>query len=158
MTQENDLINLLAMLKVARQAYEDQREIQKRVFDEFDKALNENQEYKLATENALINKNAVDELESSIKEISVALYKANPDGGKHLAGGNVTIKEMTNAEITDLEAAREWANKEAPAMIILDEKAVIKHAKAVKNTVPLKFVKITVEPEAQISSKLEFSE
>lgn len=94
-------------------------------------------------------------IETDIKNLAVQLYQASPDTGKKLAGGNVLIVEKVSAEIISLEEAREWAIKEAPNMIILDEPAIIKHAKAVKDTLPLPFVEIKTEPKAQIASEIK---
>lgn len=54
----------------------------------------------------------------------------------------------------DIHKATEWAKKNAPTMIVLDETAFKKHAKAVADTLPLRFVTITEKPTAVISTDL----
>lgn len=155
---EQELLAILKQLAQAREEFERNRSVAIEISRKYDKMMNEDLDFVMASEKMAGAKEAVERLEAEAKQMGVDLYKANPDGGKALIGGNVKIKDMTNAVITDALAAREWATANAPSMIILDEKAVINHAKAVLKTVPLPFVKITTEPVAQIASKLEFKE
>jgi len=104
----------------------------------------------------------MEKLTNDIKIGSAAYYShnlvVNPKFGKSLLNGNIKIQDKTTAEISDMIRAFLWAKENATNMLILDEKTLLKHAIAVKDTLPLAFVKITEEPIATIASEIKFEE
>ncbi len=153
----DELTTKLIELKKARDKYEAERKTRQELIELFDERLHANTDYIRSTQEMELAKAIVDQIESEVKSQSLEIFAAD-NTNKKLAGGNVTIKEFTKTSITDREAAREWATREAPQFIVLDDKGIEKHAKAVADTVPLPFVEITKEPQAQIASKLELPE
>ena len=150
--QNEELLFSLQKLKTAREELEEQKYIKKMLEDQ----LAENPHYAAALEKIGELLEEMNDLTEEVKTKAVELYNLNPEAGKKLAGGNVTIKESTNAQIIDAKLALEWAEKNAPAMLILDTKALLKHAKAVSDTLPLDFVEITKELTAAIASDIKF--
>ena len=155
METNKDLNHLLVTLQISRMNLEAGKSIAAQKLAELNAKLSADPTYLEAVE--LINKSTeeIRKSEDLIKSTAVELYNANKEAGKKLAGGNVSIVDKVNATIIDMKWAYEWAVKEAPKMIILDESAILKHAKAVKDTLPLDFVEITTETKAQIASEIK---
>jgi len=150
--QNEELLFSLAMLKNLREELESYKLQKKSFIDE----LEANPHYINAINSINELNQAIDERTEEAKKLAVEQYKANPEAGKKLANGNVTIRETESAEIIDIKAAFDWVSSNAPSMMIVDSKALLKHAKAVKDTIPLSFVEISKEPTATISSDIKF--
>jgi uncharacterized NAD-dependent epimerase/dehydratase family protein len=151
MNTVKDLNHLLVTLQVSRMNLDAGKNLKA----ELERELQADPAYLEAVELVNVSIEEITKTEELIKSTAVELYNANKEAGKKLAGGNVSIIDKVTASITDQQAAYDWAVKEAPKMIILDESAILKHAKAVKDTIPLDFVAITTEPKAQISSEIK---
>ena len=155
MGTNKDLNHLLLSLKVSRMNLESGKNLKELILAEVEAKLQADPAYLEAVEQINRSTEEIQKTEDLIKSTAVELYNANKEAGKKLAGGNVSIIDKVNATIIDMNLAYEWAVKEAPKMIILDETAILKHAKAVKDTIPLDFVAITTETKAQIASEIK---
>lgn len=153
-TVEN-LHESLLLLQFLRFALESNKTIKAQKLAEMEAKLADDPEYTHAVDQIKRTLEEIEKRETEIKKSAVEIYNANPDAGKKLAGGNVSIIDKVSAEIIDKNLAYEWVVREAPNMIILDEAALLKHAKAVKDTLPLVFVEIKTEPKAQIASEIK---
>jgi len=152
MSKKEILDNLLVKLEINRVIFETAKQIKQKFIAE----LEQNPEYAKIILQINDISTVMDGLVKGIKEIAVDVYKENPEAGKSLSNGNVKIQDKTTAKIIDENLAFEWAKKDAQHMLILDEKTLLKHAIAVKDTLPLAFVKITEEPVATIASEIKF--
>ena len=155
MNTAKDLNDLLVRLQVFRMNLDAGKNIKAEKLAELEAKLQADPAYVEAVELIKTSTEEIQKTEELIKSTAVELYNANPDAGKKLAGGNVSIVEKVNAKMIDQEAAYEWAAKNAPQMLLLDTTTILKHAIAVKATIPLDFVSITTEPKAQISSEIK---
>ena len=153
---EKEMNENLILLDEYRNNLEVVKAIKKKLLDD----LESNPEYieccKVITElNAQI-----DEMAKYIKTQSVIHYGLclldDLNASKSLFSGNVKIQDKTIAEILDRNLAYEWAEANAPQMLILDKNTLLKHAIAVKKTLPLIFVKITEKSVATIASEIKF--
>jgi hypothetical protein len=156
--EENELKQNLVLLDQYRKNIEVAKQIKKKFMDE----LESNPEYQECCKVISSLNETIEKLTSEIKTGSTSYYAnnkvVNPNFGKSLLSGNIKIQDKTTAKVIDENLAFEWAKKDAPHMLILDEKTLLKHAIAVKDTLPLAFVKITEEPVATIASEIKFEE
>lgn len=154
--EENVLKENLILLDEYRKNLEVAKQIKKKFLDE----LEANPEYQESCKVIASLNETIETLTDDIKIGSTAYYShnlvVNPKFGKSLLNGNVKIQDKTTAKIIDENLAFEWAKKDAPHMLILDEKTLLKHAIAVKDTLPLTFVQIKEEPVATIASEIKF--
>ena len=86
----------------------------------------------------------------AICEQGVELFEQNGDKKPHPA---VTIKETINLAYNE-SLAIAWCLKRLPAAIRLDQSLFEKHARAVMNTAPIKFVTLARVPKATVSQDL----
>jgi len=154
MSKKEILDSLLVKLEINRVVFETAKQTKQKFISE----LEQNFEYAKTILQLKDISTATDDLTKLIKELSVEIYKENTEAGKSLSNGNVKIQDKTTAKIIDENLAFEWAKKDAPHMLILDEKTLLKHAIAVKDTLPLVFVEIKEEPVATIASEIKFKE
>ena len=156
--EENELKQNLILLDQYRKNLEVAKQIKKKFLDD----LEANPEYQECCKVIASLNETTEKLTNDIKIGSAAYYsqnlKADPKFGKSLLNGNIKIQDKTTAKIIDENLAFEWAEKDAPHMLILDEKTLLKHAIAVKDTLPLAFVEIKEEPVATIASEIKFEE
>lgn len=158
MSTVEKLHEYLLLLQFLRFALESNKTIKAQKLAEMEAKLAADPEYTHAVDQIKITQEEIEKREAEIKDSALEIYNANPDAGKKLAGGNVSIIEKVNVKIFDQKAAYEWAVKDAPQMLILDTAEILKHAKAVKDTIPLNFVAITTETKAQIASEIKLEE
>lgn len=153
---EKELKENLILLDEYRKNLEVAKQIKKKFMDE----LESNPEYSECCKTIAGINDKMETLEKDIKSNAVVIYsqglKTDPATSKSLFGGNVKIQNKTVAEILDETVAFEWAKICAPQILILDKSTLLKHAIAVKNTLPLAFVKITEKPVATIASEIKF--
>jgi len=156
--EENELKQNLILLDNYRKNLEAIKQHKKELLDE----LEGNPEYQECRRVIDSLNETVETLEKEIKSNAVVLYSQSlsidPETSKSLFDGNVKIQNKTIAEILDETIAFEWAKINAPQMLILDKNTLLKHAIAVKKTLPLIFVKITEKPVATIASEIKFEE
>jgi hypothetical protein len=153
---ENEMKENLILLDEYRKNLEVAKAIKKKFLDELDA----NPEYIECCKAITGLNEMVDTLTDGIKSNAVVIYsqslKTDPETSKSLFDGNVKIQNKTIAEILDETIAFEWAKINAPQMLILDKNTLLKHAIAVKKTLPLIFVKITEKSVATIASEIKF--
>jgi hypothetical protein len=110
---EGSLLHTLKSLAEARKKFDESREKLDQINEVYETRKQSDPEFMVAKANAELYGSQCDEFYDLAIRIGLEIYIENPNVGKKLAGGNVTIKEITNAEITDKKAAREWATKES---------------------------------------------
>ena len=144
---DGDLAELVRQLAEARRA----QALSKQRLAELEKALKESQDYKLYSGFLSDANHQATELYHDIRTIAVEIFGQNGDKKPHPA---VDIKEMTSMDY-DEKLAVAWCKHNFPAAIKLDRSLFEKHARAIRETAPIKFVTFTTVPKANIASNLE---
>ena len=144
---DGDLAELVRQLAEARRA----QALSKQRLAELEKALKESQDYKLYSGFLSDANYQAKELDHDVRQIAVELFEQNGDKKPHPA---VDIKEMTSMDYDDALAIA-WCTHRLPAALKLDKSLFEKHARAVRETTPIKFVTFSTVPKANIASDLE---
>lgn len=144
---DSDLAELVRQLAEARsmQAFSKQR------LAELEKAFKESQDYKLYSAYLSDANKQASELDQDVRKIAVELFKQNGDKKPHPA---IEIKDMTSMDYDDTLALA-WCKHRLPDAIKFDRSLFEKHARAIRETSPIKFVTFTTTPKANIASNLE---
>lgn len=140
---QNSLISRLARLRQEQKSIKDH-------LDEVKKRLAQDPEI-LTYQNLLsISNLEVDELDAKIRKLAVENFHICGDKKPHPA---VSIKETVEL-IYNEPIAMAWCYTRLPDALKLDKSLFEKHARAVAETTPLKFVGIRSVPRAQIATDL----
>jgi hypothetical protein len=150
MTTEGTMTEALADLAQKRQAYEQAKaalDAKRKAFDD---------EHRAEIEAVAEKKVLVDVVESAVRTQAVDCFKAT---GSTKPANGVEVKLWTVA-VFDPDSAREWAMKNIPALMRLDEKAYEKLLKEVRDSDTLQALMgsmpgaITKDPRASIARDL----
>ena len=141
------LAELVRQLAEARRA----QALSKQRLAELEKAFKESPDYKLYSGFLYDANNQATELDQSVRELALEFFELYGDKKPHPA---VDVKEMTSIDYNETLAIA-WCKHNLPAAIKLDRPLFEKHARAIRDTSPIKLVTFTTVPKANIASNLE---